>query len=31
MNANGAPLLEVENVETFYGSIQALKCTKARS
>jgi branched-chain amino acid transport system ATP-binding protein len=24
-NANGAPLLELTNVETFYGSIQALK------
>ena len=25
MNANGTPLLEVKDVETFYGSIQALK------
>ena len=25
MNANGAPLLEVEGIETYYGSIQALK------
>ena len=25
MNANGAPLLEVKDVETYYGSIQALK------